>query len=128
MGALQPVLAARRPLAVAFPLLAAVLRPLTLTTMALVGLWVVVACEPTLKQESGIVIDVDSPTLGQVDAFELLTRQGRTLRFDTSELRFRAEFPASHLIEHQVIGDTIIVTYKQDGERLVVTQLDDRKH
>ena len=88
----------------------------------------VVACEPTLQQESGIVIEVDSPALGRVDSFQLRTGGGETLTFDTSELRFRSEFPASHLIEHRVIGDTIVVTYKRDGERLVVTQLDDKAH
>ena len=84
--------------------------------------------EPTLRQETGVVIDVDSPALGQVDSFELLTADGETVVFDTRELRFRPEFPASHLMEHRVIGDQIVVTYKQDGERLVVTQLDDQAH
>ena len=86
------------------------------------------ACEPTLRQETGVVIAVDSPALGQVDSFELLTADGETVVFDTRELRFRPEFPASHLIEHRVIGDRIVVTYKQDGERLLVTQLDDEAH
>jgi hypothetical protein len=86
---------------------------------------VLVACQPTLQQESGIVLSVDSPALGRVDSFELLSESGEILTFDTSELRFRPEFPAPHLAEHQVLGDRIVVTYKTDGERLVVTQLDD---
>lgn len=91
-------------------------------------LGIALACEPTLQQETGIVVGVDSPALGRVDSFELLTLEGETLGFDTSELEFRTEFPAPHLSEHQVIGDLILVTYKQDGERLVVTQLDDEAH
>ena len=87
-----------------------------------------VACEPTLQQETGIVVGVASPALGRVDGFVLLTLEGETFDFDTSELEFRTEFPAPHLTEHQVIGDLIVVTYKQDGERLVVTQLDDDAH
>ena len=83
------------------------------------------ACEPTLQQETGIVLRVDSPALGRVDAFELLTTEGERLLFDTTELGFRPEFPAPHLSEHQVLGDHILVTYRRDGERLVVTQLDD---
>lgn len=86
------------------------------------------ACEPTLRQASGIVVEIDSPALGRVDSFELLTADGEIVTFDTTELRFRPEFPASHLAEHKVIGDIITVTYKQDGERLVVTQLDDEQH
>jgi hypothetical protein len=88
----------------------------------------VVACEPTLRQQTGVVIEVDSPALGRVDSFGLLTPEGEVLLFDTTEMRFRAEFPASHLNEHKVLGDSIVVTYKQDGERRVVTQLDDQYH
>ena len=46
----------------------------------------------------------------------------------TTELQFRSEFPAPHLAEHQIIGDRIVVTYKHDGDRLIVTQLDDETH
>ena len=87
----------------------------------------VLACEPTLRQQTGIVVGVDSPGLGRVDSFQLLTSGGETLTFDTASLRFRAEFPAPHLAEHQIIGDRIVVTYKQDGDRSVVTQLDDAR-
>ena len=84
-----------------------------------------IACQPTLQQLSGIVIEVDSPSLGRVDSFVLLTSDGERLTFDTSELAFRAEFPAPHLSEHQIVGDRIVVTYKQDDGRRIVTQLDD---
>ncbi len=89
---------------------------------------VAVACEPTLEQQTGVVIDVDSPALGRVEGFELLAPDGERLTFDTSELEFRAEFPAPHLQEHRLIGDRIVVTYRRDGERLIVTQLDDEQH
>ena len=103
-------------------------RPVLLALGAAFVLGTAAACEPTLRQETGVVVGVDSPALGQVDSFELLTTDGETVVFDTRELRFRPEFPASHLMEHRVIGDRIVVTYKQDGERLVVTQLDDQAH
>lgn len=86
---------------------------------------VAAGCEPALQQETGVVIEVDSPALGRVDSFRLLTTSGQMLTFDTAALAFRPEFPASHLTEHQVIGDLIVVTYRQDGERRIVTQLDD---
>jgi hypothetical protein len=92
---------------------------------AVVILPIAVGCEPTLRQETGIVVEVDSPALGRVDSFRLLTTEGQMLTFDTTSLQFRPEFPAAHLIEHQVIGDLIVVTYRQDGQRLVVIQLDD---
>lgn len=88
----------------------------------------VMACEPTLQQATGVVLHVDSPSLGRVDGFDLATSDGEILAFDTTSLQFRPEFPASHLIEHRAIGDRIVVTYKRDGDRLVVTQLDDPAH
>ena len=96
--------------------------------LALACAAVVGACEPTLQQETGVVIDLDSPALGRVDSFVLLNADGERLTFDTTELEFRSEFPAPHLAEHRVIGDQIVVTYKNDGDRLVVTQLDDEDH
>jgi hypothetical protein len=85
----------------------------------------VMGCEPTLHQARGIVLSVDSPALGRVDRFELLTSDGEHLVFDTSSLPFRQEFPAAHLSEHRILGDRIVVTYKREDDRLVVTQLDD---
>ena len=103
-------------------------RPMRLGLVAIVCAVAVVACEPTLQQVDGVVIEVDSPGLGQVDGFVLATGDGERLTFDTTELEFRSEFPASHLTEHKVIGDVIEVTYKTDGDRLIVTQLDDEAH
>ena len=99
-------------------------RPAALLLAAL-ALGSVAACESTLAQQVGIVYSVDSPALGQVDSFELLAPDGRILTFDTTDLRFRPEFPAAHLSEHQILGDPIEVTYRTDGDRLIVTQLDD---
>lgn len=93
-----------------------------LSTMALAP---TVACQPMLQQQVGVVYRVDSPALGQVDGFELLAPDGRIIVFDTTELRFRPEFPAAHLSEHQILSDPIEVTYRTEGDRLVVTQLDD---
>jgi len=90
-----------------------------------VVLAVLVGCQPTLQQETGIVLSVDSPALGRVDSFELLNEEGDVLTFDTSTLRFRPEFPAPHLSEHQVLADRIVVTYRLEGDRRIVTQLDD---
>lgn len=102
-------------------------RALPLASVVLVAA-AALACEPTLQQQHGVVIEVDSPALGRVDSFTLLTPEGEMLDFDTTEMEFRAEFPVSHLNEHKVLGDRIEVTFRQDGDRLVVTQLDDRNH
>lgn len=98
---------------------------LVLAILAAAAIAILPACQPTLEQATGIVLSVDSPALGRVDSFELLTEDGAVLEFDTSDLPFRPEFPAPHLAEHQVLGDRIVVTYRTEADRLVVTQLDD---
>ena len=89
------------------------------------ALAILLACQPALQQETGVVLSIDSPALGRVDSFELLNSDGEVLTFDTSEMGFRPEFPASHLAEHQVLSDPIRVSFRTEGERLVVTELDD---
>lgn len=96
-----------------------------MATLGMGALLLVGACQPTLERATGIVLSIDSPSLGRVDGFHLLDTTGERWEFDTSRLEFRPEFPAPHLAEHQVLGDRITVTFKRDGDRLVVTQLDD---
>jgi hypothetical protein len=93
--------------------------------LALVTAVVAVGCEPALQTDSGIVTSVDSPSIGVVDGFELQARDGRRLVFDTSGLAFHPEFPPTHLIEHQALAQPITVTYRTEGDRLVVVRLDD---
>jgi hypothetical protein len=83
------------------------------------------ACGPSQPQQTGVVLRVDSPALGQVDSLDLLTKEGTVLTFDTTELAFSPDFPPSHVAEHQVLGEPIRVTYRTDGDRLVATQLED---
>ena len=54
--------------------------------------------------ETGIVVRIDSPALGRVHSFELLTPDSRMLTFDTTELRAQADFPISHLGEQSAPG------------------------
>ena len=84
-----------------------------------------VGCGQPLESEAGLVVSVDSPSLGQVDAFELRTDDGEVLTFDTTEMEFRPEFPAAHVAEHQRMAEPLRVTYRRDGERLLVIRLAD---
>jgi hypothetical protein len=74
---------------------------------------------------TGIVLSVDSPGLGRVDGFVLLTSEGEQLTFDTSGLPFDPAFPLSHVAEHQMTSDPVKVVYVVDGDRLVVISLAD---
>jgi hypothetical protein len=97
------------------------------TTMVLL----VAACTteqaPTAETQhaTGIVVSLESPALGRVDSFELLTPDGETLAFDTSGTTFDPGFPVSHLSEHQLISEPVAVTYRSEDGVLVVTKLED---
>jgi hypothetical protein len=84
-----------------------------------------VACGQPLESEAGLVVTVDSPSLGRVDGFELRTDDGEILAFDTTAMDFRPEFPAAHLAEHQRMAEPVRVTYRRDGERRMVVRLAD---
>ena len=84
-----------------------------------------VACGQPLDSVAGLVVSVDSPSLGRVDSFELRTEDGDILTFDTTDLEFRRDFPAAHLGEHMRLAQAVRVTYRRDGDRRVVVRLAD---
>jgi hypothetical protein len=85
----------------------------------------IAGCGQPLESVAGLVIEVDSPSLGRVDSFELRTDDGEVLTFDTTTLEFRGEFPAAHLGEHMRMAEAVRVTYRRDGDRRVVVRLAD---
>jgi hypothetical protein len=85
----------------------------------------VASLPPGTLEATGIVLSVDSPALGRVDSFELLTQDGEQLTFDSSELPFDPSFPVSHVAEHQMTSEPVRVYYAIDGDRLVVIALAD---
>ena len=80
------------------------------------------ACGDALQQETGVVIDIESAALGQVDSFTLRTPDGRTIDFSTVDTRFdQAGFPPQHLQEHRALAEPVRVTYQVlDGVNHVV--------
>ena len=92
--------------------------------VASIGLGLV-ACGQPLESEAGLVVTVDSPSIGRVDGFELRTDDGEILTFDTTEMEFRPEFAAAHVAEHQRMAEPVRVTYRRDGDRRIVVRLAD---
>ena len=86
---------------------------------------VITACGQPLQSVAGLVVEVDSPSLGRVDSFDLRTVDGEILTFDTNQLEFRSEFPAAHLGEHMRMAEPVRVTYRVEDGRLVVVRLAD---
>jgi hypothetical protein len=86
---------------------------------------VLVACEPTLRQETGLVTDVRQTSLTSIEGFDLRTADGRTVGFSTSTTRFDLAFPVQHLGEHMALAQPITVTYRVvDGRNEVVKLAD----
>lgn len=86
------------------------------------SLLTVVACEPTLSTETGLVVDVQSTSLTSIDGFRLHTADGRTLSFSTVGTRYEDDgFPIQHLREHLALAEPVMVTYRiVDGANQVV--------
>jgi hypothetical protein len=81
--------------------------------------------EPLRQTEVGVVIDLDSASLTDVEGFTIRTPDGRTVVFRIGELENGVEFPPAHLGVHMADAYPVLVTYvEQDGERVVV-RLDD---
>ena len=96
-------------------------------TLALVALAILLAaCGPEPARMAGIVIDVESRSVTQVDAFTLRTDSGEAHRFRVGPLEFgRGAFPATHLREHMALGAPIVVAYVEEGGEKVAVRLTD---
>ncbi len=93
-----------------------------LSLMLVLGGGLVAACEPTLSTETGLVTDVQSTSLTDIDGFRLRTSDGRTLAFSTVGSRYQDDgFPIQHLREHMALAEPVQVTYRVvDGVNQVV--------
>lgn len=104
------------------------MNPLRLTALVLgllLSVGVLAGCEPTLHQETGLVVDVQQASLTSVDGFDLRTPDGRIVPFSTRRTRFDMAFPVQHLSEHLALAQPITVTYKVvDGRNEVVKLAD----
>jgi hypothetical protein len=77
----------------------------------------------------GVIVDVRSSTLREIDSFTLRTNDGRTLRFLPAP--DAAKDPAvgllgGHLRTHAVLGDQVEVFYREAGGELLALRIEDR--
>jgi hypothetical protein len=73
----------------------------------------------------GIVLHVDSPSLGKVTDFTLLTDDNAQVIFKVGAIENGAVFPAAHLTEHMAASQPVLVYFRVDGADLVVYRLED---
>ena len=74
------------------------------------------------RQLRGQVVDVISRDISEVETLLVRDDQGEIFAFTT---RGYVGFSPSHLREHQLFGHPVVVTYIQEGERLIALQITD---
>ena len=71
------------------------------------------------------MVSVDSVSLTNVRGFTIRTPDGRTVEFRIGQLENGAQFPPSHLNEHQVDAVPVRVTYRDENGEHVAIRLED---
>lgn len=83
-------------------------------------------CQQQSGAAQGIVVDVKSASVTQVDTFTLRTADGRELVFQVGPLELDGDaFPAGHLREHMALGEPIQVLFRDENGASVAYRLTD---
>ncbi len=73
----------------------------------------------------GKVIKLDTESLTKVRGFVLRTDAGTEIAFAVGPLENAVEFPPSHLAEHMATSEAVRVSFRLDGETLLVYRVED---
>jgi hypothetical protein len=73
----------------------------------------------------GVVVAVDSPSLGEVKGFALRTSDGFLFDLQLGTLENPTEFSPSHLGEHMATSQPILAHYRLEAGKPVVYRLED---
>jgi hypothetical protein len=73
----------------------------------------------------GVVVAVDSPSLGEVRAFAVRTTDGLVFDLQLGPLENATEFSPSHLGEHMATSQPILAYYRLQAGTPVVYRLED---
>lgn len=84
-------------------------------------------CGSSEQQAAGIVIGIDTLGVGRVQGFTLRTQDGAELDFtiEGGTDMSGGAWPPDHLQEHRATATGVAVVYRTDGDRRIVTRLDD---
>ncbi len=74
---------------------------------------------------AGVVTSIDATGLTEVHGFTLRTVSGQDLTFVMGKLENGDEFPVGHLNEHLAAAAPVLVSFKDEGGKLVVYRLED---
>jgi hypothetical protein len=103
---------------------------LVLTVLLAAVIVAVGGCGPSGSGElvspvEGIVVDVDSAGLDDVNAFTVRMDGGRQVTILVGALENATEFPPAHLGEHLASGDPVRVWFRAEGDDLVAYRIED---
>ena len=73
----------------------------------------------------GVVVAIDSPSLGQVNVFALRTSDGTVFDLQLGPLENATEFSPSHLGEHMATSQPVRAFYRLEAGKPVVYRLED---
>ena len=82
----------------------------------------VTAVEAEVDQVRGRILEVVGRNITEIETLRILDEMGKEWAFTTEEF---VGFTPSHLQEHQLFGQTILVSYVEKNGRLVAVNLSD---
>jgi hypothetical protein len=83
---------------------------------------------PQTQTVRGVLLDVVSPSIQQVDSFTLRAEDGRELAFVTAPNFNQGAthvMTPGHMRQHMALADPVIVTYREDNGKLVAVSATD---
>ena len=95
-----------------------------LTAILLCALAIVTGCSngPGELQVRGQVVEVVPRNFSELELLRIRDESGREYEFETEGF---VGFTPSHVREHQLLGQSLLVTYLKRGERLIAVRLED---
>lgn len=100
------------------------LKRLVLASMAGICLMLVVAAcgGDGEKTVTGMVLEAVEQNIVEIELLKVRDLTGKTWEFSTEG---NVGISAAHLRQHQVMGDGVVVKYKEVGGRLIATEIRD---
>ena len=74
------------------------------------------------RQVRGQVVEVVARNFSEIEVLRIRDEEGREYRFETEGF---VGFTPSHLKEHQLLGQSLLVTYRERENALVAIRLED---
>jgi hypothetical protein len=83
------------------------------------------ACAAPIQTATGIVVAVDSTSIGNVDQAAVRESDGTVLQFNVERLDINNGLPAVHLREHLASGIPVVMEYIVEGGENVALRYND---